>query len=151
MSNYADKEKLHDEIVIWQDACAEADAAGVERPVMPDYIAATIMAAAQGMGTRWNFKNYSWVEDMVLDAIEAALKAVPKYDRNNPKKNPFGFINATMWWTFLSRIKAEKQFLDFKHELMLDETHDAFDVGEHDDDIGVSKASMIEQYTMNER
>lgn len=150
MSNYADKEKLHNEIVTWQDRCAEADAAGLDRPVMPDYIAGVIMDTAHGMGTRWNFKNYSWVEDMVLDAIEAALKAIPKYDRNNAKKNPFGFLSAVMWWTFLSRIKSEKEFINFKHDLMLDETQDAFAAGDQDDDIGISKASMIEQYTLND-
>lgn len=152
MANYIDKQELYDEIVRWQDAVAAACERGVEPPVMPDTIGRAIIEAAYGLGSRWNFKDYSWVEEMILDGIEDATKAVPKFDRNHPKKNPFGFINFVIWRAFVTRIKSEKMYHEFRRQMMLDETIDAYDRGEFDDgEFDLSKAGMIEQYTLNER
>ena len=150
MANYVEKEVLYEEIVRWQDARAVAIEAGEEPPVMADMIARAIMETAYGLGNRWNFKDYSWVDEMILDGIEAGMKAVAKFDRNHPKKNPFGFISFVIWRAFVIRIRSEKDFQAFKMELLLDETIDAHANGEGDDS-DVSKAGLIEQYTLNER
>ena len=126
MANYVEKEVLYEEIVRWQDARAVAIEAGEEPPVMTDMIARAIMETAYGLGNRWNFKDYSWVDEMILDGIEAGMKAVAKFDRNHPKKNPFGFISFVIWRAFVIRIRSEKDFQAFKMELLLDETIDAF-------------------------
>lgn len=151
MANYVDKETLYDEIVKWQDARLAAAAREEELPVMPDMIAQAIMETAYGMGNRWNFKDYSWVDEMILDGIEAALKAVAKFDRDHPKKNPFGFISFVIWRAFVIRIRSEKEFQAFKMEMALDETIAAYEKADGDDDHDVSKAGMIEQYSLNER
>lgn len=148
--NYIDKQALYDEIVKWQDETAAAVEVGQEAPPMPESVGRAIIDMSYGLSTRYNFREYSWVDEMIGDGIEAAIKAVPKFDRNHPKKNPFGFLNFIIWRAFVNRITVENNFIEFKTELMLDETVEAYNRGELDSDAQISKASMIETYTLND-
>lgn len=142
--NYVDKESLYENIVAWQDSVAKAEQDGVEAPRMPDSIGRVILDIAYSMGTRWNFRAYSYVDEMILDGILAATKAVPLFDRENEKKNPFGFLTFVIWRAFVTRIKKEKTEHSNRLELMLDENYEAF---EGTDDI--SKSGMIGHFELN--
>jgi len=148
MSNYIDKEGFYNEIIEWQDACKAAEAAGVEPPRMTDSIGRKIIEMAYGMGGRWNFNKYSWVDEMIGDGIEAATKAIPKFDRDHPKKNPFGFLNFVIWRAFVTRLKEENAEIAARMEMMLDETVEMFDQAEGDD-FQLSKSDMIDVYSRN--
>lgn len=148
-TNYVDKEALYNEIVSWQDACKAAEEAGRPAPEMTRAIGQAILDTAQGLGTRWNFNKYSFVEEMVGDGIVAATRAVPKFDRDHPKKNPFGFLNFIIWRAFVTRIKMEREEHDGKMSLMLDETIAAYNTQDVDGDMDVSKAGLIETYSFN--
>lgn len=148
MANYVDKEALYDDIVNWQDAVALAGTTGAEPPVMPRSVGMAILEIANGMATRWNFRDYSWIDEMVGDGIEAATRAVVKFDRTHEKKNPFGFLTFVIWRAFVNRLKMEKKLHEDKMKMMLDETFDGYERGEFDDH-EISKSGMIDLYTFN--
>ena len=149
MANYVDKEALYDDIVNWQDAVASAQAAGVEPPIMPNSVGAAILEIANGMATRWNFRDYSWIDEMVGDGIEAATRAVAKFDRGHEKRNPFGFLTFVIWRAFVTRLKLEKKLHEDKMKMMLDETFEGYERGEFDDN-ELSKTGMIGLYALND-
>lgn len=149
MANYVDKEALYDDIVNWQDAVAAAEAAGTEPPVMPRSVGLAILEIANGMATRWNFRDYSWIDEMVGDGIEAATRAVVKFDRSHEKKNPFGFLTFVIWRAFVNRLKLEKKLHEDKMKMMLDENFDGYERGEFDDN-ELSKNGMIGLYALND-
>ena len=149
MANYVDKEALYDDIVNWQDAVALAGTTGAEPPVMPRSVWMAILEIANGMATRWNFRDYSWIDEMVGDGIEAATRAVVKFDRTHEKKNPFGFLTFVIWRAFVNRLKLEKKLHEDKMKMMLDETFDGYERGEFDDN-ELSKTGMIGLYALND-
>lgn len=148
-TNYVDKDALYTEICEWQDACAAAIAEGAEPPRMTNSIGKAILDTANGLGTRWNFNKYSFIDEMVLDGILAATKAIPKFNREHPAKNPFGFINFIVWRAFTTRIKLERDEHEGKMSLMLDETIEAYNTQDVDGDMNVSKSGLIETYSFN--
>ena len=149
MANYVDKKALYDEIVNWQDAVAAAEAAGTEPPVMPRSVGLAILEIANGMATRWNFRDYSWIDEMVGDGIEAAIRAVAKFDRTHEKKNPFGFLTFVIWRAFVNRLKLEKKLHGDNMKMMLDENFDCYERGEFDDHT-LDKSGMISLYALND-
>ncbi|ASS33940.1 late sigma transcription factor [Acidovorax phage ACP17] len=148
-SHYVDKAQLMVDICDWQDACQAAREAGQEEPRMYESIGRAILAISTNMGTRWNFSGYSWVDEMVLDGIVAATRAVPKFDRAHPKKNPFGFLSFIIWRAFLARIKSEKEEQEGRMSMMLDETIAAYNTQDADSDIELSKSELIGTYSFN--
>ena len=144
---YIDKEQLFTDIVDWQDRVVAAKAIEAATPVMPDSVGRAILDIATHMSTRWNFRDYSWIDEMVGDGIEAATRAIPKFDRENEKKNPFGFLTFIIWRAFVNRLKLEKKLHENKMAMMLDETIDSYDSGDSGNEIG--RADMIGMYSLN--
>ena len=89
------------------------------------------------------------VDEMVGDGIEAATRAVVKFDRSHEKKNPFGFLTFVIWRAFVNRLKLEKKLHEDKMKMMLDENFDGYERGEFDDH-ELSKSGMIGLYALND-
>lgn len=145
--HYFDKEELYNIIVDWQDRCEAARKEGKEEPRMPDSIGAAIIETAENMSRRWNFSGYPFREDMVLEGILAATRATFSFDRNNPKKNPFGFFSFVIWRSFGQYITNEKKEYNNRKELFLDENYDSYetDITGHE----ISKHGLIDHYETN--
>lgn len=150
VKNYVDKQALFDNIVNWQDEVSEAKLAGIDPPIMPDSIGSAIMNIAYGLGSRYNFSGYSWRDEMVLDGILAATRAIPLFDRNNEKKNPFGFLTFVVWRAMVGRLKKENAEHAAKMSMLMDETILGYDTIDGEEDHGVSKANMIGVYSLND-
>lgn len=148
MANYVDKEELYNDLCVWQDLCAEATAAGQEPPRIPEKIGSVILDISNNLGNRHNFRNYTFIDEMISDGCLAAVRAAHMFDRTHEKKNPFGFFTFVIWRAFVTRIKKEKQEHASKMEMLLDETIDAYDVMPGDE-VNLSRAGMIETYTLN--
>ena len=111
-------------VTLVQEACKdypsvkEAEAAGVEIPLVPDYIAMCFMKISQGLSHKGNFIRYTYREEMVMDAVENCLKAIMNYNleaatrSGNP--NAFAYFTQICWYAFLRRIAKEKKQQDIK-------------------------------------
>lgn len=77
-----------------------------EKPRVPEFIGQCIYLICARLGRRSNFARYTWNEDMVGDAIESCVLAVPNFD---PAKssNPFGYFSRVAWRAMVHRIETE--------------------------------------------
>lgn len=124
--NYVDTETFCLEIVKWNIARKDAIENGKSIPPMPNTIGAEIINIANGIGSRHNFRNYTYVDEMIDDGILSAVKAVKNF---NPEKssNPFGYFTLVIWRAFLTRIKVEKLAHETKMSLLMDPSYMFFD------------------------
>jgi len=93
-------------------ACIEA---GEERPVMSRYLGECIIKMSEKLSLRPNFVGYPYRDEMVQDAIVAAVKYAYRFngDRYN---NGFAFVTQILFSHMVQRIKKEKKkyMLDLK-------------------------------------
>lgn len=78
-----------------------------------------IMQICTRLGTRHNFRNYTWNEDMVQNGIEACFKAL-KLRKFDPEKsqNPFAYFTMIAYNEARKVINLEKKESYIKHKSM---------------------------------
>lgn len=95
-----------------------------------DYIAESFLKISNGLSMAPNFKDYSYREDMVMDAVENCIKAINNFDYNRPtrtgKPNPFSYFTQISYFAFLRRIAKEKKQSDIKQKLISYSSPDVF-------------------------
>ena len=86
-----------------------------EKPQVPNYIGECFIKIANQLAFKSNFINYSFREDMILDAIENCLIYMDNFD---PKKssNPFAYFTQITYYAFIRRIQKEKRHLQTKYK-----------------------------------
>jgi hypothetical protein len=82
---------------------------------MSNEIGSAIMKICHGLSLAYNFRNYSYRDEMIDDAVENVIYAVPFFD---PAKsnNPFGYFTLVAWRAFIRRIQAEQKQNYIKHK-----------------------------------
>lgn len=132
--NYVNNADFYEAMVKYKKECDEAEEAGDDLPIIPDYIGKCIFDIAHRLCYKPNFINYSYRDDMIADGIENAVIAVPKF---NPEKskNPFAYFTQIIYFAFIRRIQKEKKQLYVKHKVIENSvmTGTAFDQSDHSD------------------
>lgn len=111
--NYVNNPDFYEAIKKYLKECDEAESAGEEIPVVPDYIGDCFMEIAKRLSTKPNFSGYPYREDMIYDGIENCLKYVRTF---NPERtqNPFAYFTTTIYRAFIRRIQVERKQLYIK-------------------------------------
>ena len=81
-----------------------------ETGVFPNYLGECVIKIAEGLSYSPKFRNYSYIEDMVGDALikmYAALKN--KNFKIESPSNPFSYFTTIAFRAFINRIKKEKR------------------------------------------
>jgi len=128
--HYVDNKEFTLAIVEYTRGVKEDKEKGVEPRMMPDYVALSLMKIAEGLSHSPNFINYTYREDMVMDAVENCIKAIMNYDPEKPtrtgKPNPFSYFTQISYFAFLRRIAKEKKQVEIKQSII-----NRNDAGEH--------------------
>lgn len=142
--NYVDKVALYNSIVEWKKQTAERAEQGLPPKRMPEEIGKAIMKISEGIGSRPNFRNYTFVDEMIQDGIVDAVRSVNTF---NPEKsqNPFGYFSQVIWYAFLGRIGSEKKIQKTKIDSMMDPTQDFFDQM-NGDDHNIDRGELLDFY-----
>lgn len=108
--NYIDNKTLYNEIVAWY-------ASGKED--IPDKIVLGVMQICNRLGTKSNFKGYTWIDEMVAGGLESCILAL-KYKKFDPNKsnNPFAYFTQIAWNNFIQVINEEKKQSYVKHKAL---------------------------------
>ena len=113
--NNADFSKAVEEYAV---ECRAAKAKGQDNPEVPEYVWRCVMHIANKLALRPNFYGYSYRDEMVDDAIENCLTALPNYNieaaTRTGKPNAFGYYTQICWYAFLRRIAKEKRQAEIK-------------------------------------
>lgn len=91
-------------------------------PGIPNKIGNYFLKLCTGLSMSPNFKNYTYREDMVMDAVENCIKVIANYDIDKPtrtgKPNPFSYFTQIAYFAFLRRIAREKRQTEIKDSLI---------------------------------
>ena len=85
-------------------------------PQVSNYIAMCFLKIAKGVGTKHNFRNYSYLDDMIQDAVFTCLKNIKSFDPDRGT-SPFSYFTQCVWYAFLGTIKAEKRKEQLKRDM----------------------------------
>lgn len=142
--NYVDKVALYESIVKWKKEVVDRANEGLPPKRMPNDIGSAIKLIAEGIGSRPNFRNYTFVDEMIQDGIVDAVRSVNTF---NPEKsqNPFGYFSQVIWYAFLGRIETEKKIQKTKIDSMMDPTQDFFDQMQGDDR-NIDRGELLDFY-----
>lgn len=144
--DYVNNKEFSAAVVEYVQAVMDDRQAGKEARQIPNYIGECFMKIANGLSRSPNFMNYSYREDMVMDAVENCVKAITNYDITKPTRtgnpNAFSYFTQISWYAFLRRIAKEKKQADIKQLLI--EKGGIGNFAEFDDD-DMSGESMMEK------
>lgn len=149
-SYYIDKEQMRLALKKYKDDCLLAEAEGRETPRVPEYIGDCFLRIARGLGMKHNFRKYSFLNDMIGDAVITCLKGVRSYDpdmiseKTGKPTSAFSYFTQTCWFSFLNRIKEESYESSVKWSLFLQADVDSFAVNDEDsEDFKVNLAEFL--------
>jgi hypothetical protein len=120
--DYVNNKEFSAAVLEYTEHVAEDISNGKEPRQIPNYIGECFIKIANGLSRSPNFMNYSYREDMVMDAVENCVKAIANYDITKPTRtgnpNAFSYFTQISWYAFLRRIAKEKKQADIKLSLI---------------------------------
>lgn len=147
VTNYVDNDTFCNAVLDWKLKCEAAEANGLGVPQMPNVIGDYITRIADGLSRRWNFRNYTYLDEMRDDAIYMAIRAVKNYDPSKSNNNnAFGYFNRVIWTAMITRIKIEKEEHDKKLNLLKDPMYLGYEAQDGHGDEHIDKNRMISVY-----
>ena len=100
-NHYVNNAEFLQALIDWHTKIKEAEDAGEEKPRVPNYVGECLLKIATHLSYKANFINYSYREDMVMDAVENCIKAIMNYDINKPTRtgnpNAFSYFTQIIW------------------------------------------------------
>ena len=142
VTNYVDNDTFCNAVIAWNVACKEAREAGKKIPLMPDVIGHQILKMTEGLARRYNFRNYTYIDEMREDAIYMAIRAVKNFDPTK-SKNAFGYFNFVAWRAMTTRIKEEKSENEIKMSLLKDPMYLGYTSESSQDDVDKNRLISI--------
>ncbi len=114
--HYVDKKRMYEDLKTWYPIRKAAVAEGRDPPDPPRYVSECLLKIVYGMATKNNFKNYTYVDEMIADGLENVVVALSSF---NPDKsdNPFGYFSIVVFYAFVRRIAKEKRQTYIKYKV----------------------------------
>jgi len=103
-----DKEQLKLDLLAYRDACLLAEAEGRETPRIPNSIGKAFLQIATILSKKHYFIGYSFINDMIADAVLKCCEACRKFDPTIGT-SAFAYFMQVCWYEFLDRLKQEKK------------------------------------------
>lgn len=118
--NYINNEDFLIALVERKKLIKEAKAEGKPKPQISKYIGQCIIKICENLGKSGRFHGYSYLDEMVSDALEKCIAGVDVFDseriaERSGKVNPFAFFTQIAWNAFLNRMEIEKKQNAIKH------------------------------------
>lgn len=108
--NYINNKDFYDEMVRYR---------AQEPPrKITNYIGECFLLICNRLAQKSNFNGYTYIEEMISDAIENCIMAVNSFDPNKTN-NPFAYFTQIAKFAFIRRIQAEKKQTYIKHKNMI--------------------------------
>jgi hypothetical protein len=120
--HYVNNKEFSYAVLEYVKSAKEAEADGLDIPVVPQYIGDCFLKIAEGLSHKSNFVRYSYRDEMVMDAVENCLRAIRNYDidaatrTGNP--NAFAYFTQISYYAFLRRLSKEKKQQDIKEKFI---------------------------------
>lgn len=140
-THYVNNAEMLESIKKYKADLQEARDTGREEPRIPEYLGECILKIATRLSHKYNFINYSYRDDMILDGIENCMHCMNSFDPTK-SSNPFSYFTQVIYFAFLRRIAKEKKQSYIKGRLIQEMPFESFELQGHDDN-----ADFINAYT----
>lgn len=145
VTDYIDNNVFTQQLHDYATRQKEREIKGLSREKVPDEIGKGIIQIVNGLASRYNFRSYTYLDEMVGDALVACVNAVHKFNIEK-STNGFGFIGFCAWRVMVNRIKLEKHQQAIKESMLIDPSFEFFDMMENDDTSGMNREGSIDIY-----
>ncbi len=145
--NYIDNEKFKQCLVEHIAECKLAKKEKREEPRLTPYLGECFYLIALNLSKSSNFRNYSFVDEMVMDGVENCLQYYKNYDPTRVKSNPdkpgnaHAYFSQIAWYAFVRRINKEKKQTYIKAKMT-----ENFAIFEHQDQFDDDGGKQFEMY-----
>jgi len=114
-NHYIDNELFFKEMSAWKKQVIAAEENDEAAPPVNNYIGECFIKIATNLAMKPNFMNYSFLDEMIGDAIENCILYAHNFDPEK-SKNPFSYFTQIIYYAFLRRIEKEKKqsYVKFK-------------------------------------
>jgi DNA-directed RNA polymerase specialized sigma subunit len=119
----------------------EAEAAGEDKPRVPEYIGECLFKIATHLSYKHNFINYTYREDMILDGVENCLQYIDNFDPTK-SSNPFAYFTQIIYYAFIRKIQKEKKQTYIKNRMIMEIPFEMFELQEQDEGGEYSNSMM---------
>ena len=121
-TDYVNNADFSNHVMEYVNIANAAKEAEQEIPTVPEHIGECFMKICNGLARSPSFMNYSYREDMVMDAVENCLRAIMNYDVTKTTRtgspNGFSYFTQIAYFAFLRRIAKEKKQTTIKQLLI---------------------------------
>lgn len=108
-NHYIDKKEFHERIKEYKkNKC----------PILYERIGKDFLLLVERIATKYNFRDYSYIEDMKSLALIDCIRCLTLYDEEK-YENPFGYFSLAIERAFIREIKKEKRILYTKYKYQL--------------------------------
>ena len=132
-THYVNNAEMLEALKQYKADLKEARDTGKEEPRIPEYIGECILKIATRLSHKYNFINYSYRDDMILDGIENCMQCIDSFDPTK-SSNPFSYFTQVIYFAFLRRIAKEKKQSYIKGRLIQEMPFESFELQGHDED-----------------
>lgn len=116
--HYIDDTKFHKALSDYQTSVELAEKANEPKPMVPDYIAQSLMMLARKIARKPGFSRYPFIEDMIGDAILCCFKNIHNFNPNHP--TAFPYFTQIVHYSFIQRIGREHAVLYRKFKAIME-------------------------------
>ena len=105
-NHYVDNAKFYQALVEYRAEVLRCREVGLPDPIVSNYIGECFMKIARGVAMKHNFRDYSYINDMISCGVETCLRRIMSF---NPEKSksPFSYFTQTIWYAFIGVISDE--------------------------------------------
>lgn len=138
-THYVNNAEMLAAVTKYRAELAKSKEDGTEAPRIPEYLGECILKIATRLSRKYNFINYSYRDDMILDGIENCMQCMHSFDPTK-SSNPFSYFTQVIYFAFLRRIAKEKKQSYIRGKLIQDMAFESFELHGHDDDADFKNA-----------
>lgn len=115
VKHYVNNKDFFNAIVEYQKLCKVLREENKPLPNIPNYIGVCIDMICKKLSLRGNFIRYTYIEEMIDDAVMNCCAAVDNF-KSEVSNNPFSYFTSIAWNAFIRRIEMETTQNYTKHK-----------------------------------
>jgi hypothetical protein len=124
-NHYVDKVKFTEAVNEYRILYFKALKNEQVKPTASVYLGECILLIAKNMAMMHCFRGYTWIDEMIGDAVEDCIRYLHVFDSAR-SENAFGYFSKVCSWAFIRRIKKEKKQKIIKSRIIVSMDADTF-------------------------
>lgn len=149
-NHYIDNKEFLQELKDFKEKKLRFQKEGKPEPRIPEFLGKKFWLIATKLAESRSFRNYTYKEDMISDAIENILTYYHNFDTEK-YDNPLAYFTQIVYFAFCRRIAREHKQAYMKYKIAADFVHLSMDEISSQPEIYSNILEYIEEYERKEK